>query len=120
MSGLEGMEFTIAAFSKAKIEAVESRINHLFSIVRFKMFETQINGGEVETCEATVDGVPYSDLNNAMKINAGLDIINAICKSEGVTAPIFIDNAESINELMPTESQMIRLVVTEDDTLIIQ
>lgn len=120
LSGLEGMEFTIAAFSKAKIEAVESRINHLFSIVRFKMLETQINGGEVETCEATVDGVPYSDLNNAMKINAGLDIINAICKSEGVTAPIFIDNAESINELMPTESQMIRLVVTEDDTLIIQ
>ena len=120
LSGLEGMEFTIAAFSKAKIEAVESRINHLFSIVRFKMFETQINGGEVETCEATVDGVPYSDLNNAMKINAGLDIINAICKSEGVTAPIFIDNAESINELMPTESQMIRLVVTEDDTLIVQ
>lgn len=120
LSGLEGMEFTMAAFSKAKIEAVESRINHLFSIVRFKMFETQINGGEVETCEATVDGVPYSDLNNAMKINAGLDIINAICKSEGVTAPIFIDNAESINELMPTESQMIRLVVTEDDTLIVQ
>lgn len=120
LSGLEGTEFTMAAFSKARIEAVESRINHLFSIVRFKMFETQINGGEVETCEATVDGVPYSDLNNAMKINAGLDIINAICKSEGVTAPIFIDNAESINELMPTESQMIRLVVTEDDTLIIQ
>ena len=120
LSGLEGIEFTMAAFSKARIEAVESRINHLFSIVRFKMFETQINGGEVETCEATVDGVPYSDLNNAMKINAGLDIINAICKSEGVTAPIFIDNAESINELMPTESQMIRLVVTEDDTLIIQ
>ncbi len=120
LSGLEGIEFTMAAFSKARIEAVESRINHLFSIVRFKMFETQINGGEVEACEATVDGVPYSDLNNAMKINAGLDIINAICKSEGVTAPIFIDNAESINELMPTESQMIRLVVTEDDTLIVQ
>lgn len=120
LSGLEGMEFTIAAFSKAKIETVESRINYLFSIVKFKMFDQQINGGEVETCEATVDGVPYSDLNNAMKINAGLDIINAICKSEGVTAPIFIDNAESINELMPTESQMIRLVVTEDDTLIIQ
>ena len=120
LSGLEGIEFTMAAFSKARIEAVESRINHLFSIVRFKMFETQINGGEVEICEATVDGVPYSDLNNAMKINAGLDIINAICKSEGVTAPIFIDNAESINSLMPTESQMIRLVVTEDDTLIVQ
>lgn len=120
LTRLEGIEFTMAKFSKARINMVESRINGLFSIVKFKLFKTQINGGEVETCEATVDGVPYSDLNNAMKINAGLDIINAICGSEGVTAPIFIDNAESINELMPTQSQMIRLVVTEDDTLIIQ
>lgn len=120
LAQLEGIEFTMAAFSKARIEAVESRINGLFSLVRFKMFEQQINGGEVETCEATVNGVPYSDLNNAMNINAGLDIINAICKSEGVTAPIFIDNAESVNELLHTQSQMIRLVVTDDETLRVQ
>ncbi len=120
LAQLEGIEFTMAAFSKARIEAVENRINGLFSIVKFKMFEQQINGGEVETCEATVNGVPYSDLNNAMTINAGLDIINAICKSEGVTAPIFIDNAESVNELLHTQSQMIRLVVTDDETLRVQ
>ena len=92
----------------------------MFGIVKFKMFEQQINGGEVETCEAMVNGVPYSDLNNAMKINAGLDIINAICKSEDITAPIFIDNAESVNKLLTTQSQMIRLVVTEDENLIIK
>lgn len=120
LAQLEGIEFTMEAFSKARIEAVESRINGLFSIVRFKMFETQINGGEVETCEATVNGVPYSDLNNAMTINAGLDIINAICKTEGVYAPIFIDNAESVNKLLPTQSQMIRLVVTDDEAIKIQ
>ena len=114
---LEGIEFTMAEFSKAKVEAIEGRINSLFSLVRFRMFDRQINGCEVETCEATVDGVPYSDLNNAMKINAGLDIINAICKHNGVTAPIFCDNAESVNELQHTESQMIRLVVTEDETI---
>ena len=120
LAQLEGIEFTMAAFSKARIEAVENRINGLFSLVKFKMFEQQINGGEVETCEATVNGVPYSDLNNAMTINAGLDIINAICKSEGITAPIFIDNAEAVNELLPTQSQMIRLVVTDDEALTIQ
>jgi DNA repair protein SbcC/Rad50 len=114
---LEGIEFTMAEFSKAKVEAIEGRINSLFSLVRFRMFDRQINGCEVETCEATVDGVPYSDLNNAMKINAGLDIINAICKHNGVTAPIFCDNAESVNEFQHTESQMIRLVVTEDETI---
>ena len=113
----EQIEFTIQSFSKARIEAVERKINGMFSIVRFKMFDKQINGGEVETCEATVNGVPYSSLNHAMKINAGLDIINAICNFEGITAPIFADNAESINELLPTKSQIIRLVVSEDKTL---
>lgn len=120
LAQLEGIEFTMANFSKARIEAMESRINGLFSVVRFKMFDKNINGGEVEICEATVNGVPYSDLNNAMTINAGLDIINAICKAESVTAPIFIDNAEAVNELLPTQSQMIRLVVTDDETIKIQ
>ena len=117
---LEGIEFTIASFSKARTEAVERKINGMFHIVRFKMFDTQINGGEVETCEATVNGVPFSDLNDAGRINAGLDIINAICGSNGVYAPIFIDNAESVNELLPTQSQKIRLVVSTDKELVIE
>ena len=120
LANYEKMEFTIQNFSKARIEAVERKINGMFKLVSFKMFEKQINGGEVETCEAMVCGVPYSSLNHAMKINAGLDIINAICKFEGITAPIFTDNAESINELLPTQSQIIRLVVSEDDELTIK
>ena len=120
LANYEKMEFTIQNFSKARIEAVERKINGMFTLVSFKMFEKQINGGEIETCEAMVSGVPYSSLNHAMKINAGLDIINAICKFEGITAPIFTDNAESINELLPTKSQIIRLVVSEDDQLTIK
>ena len=120
LAELEGIEFTISEFSKARIEMVERKINGMFSIVKFKMFDTLINGGEVETCEAMVNGVPFSDLNNAMKINSGLDIINAICSFEGITAPVFIDNAEAVNELRPTRSQMIRLVVTKDESLIIE
>ena len=116
---LEGIEFTITAFSKARIEAVECKINRMFKIVKFKMFEQQINGGEVETCEAMADGKPFSTQNNAMKINMGLDIINAICEFEGTTAPIIVDNAESVNRLIDTKSQLIRLVVTEDESLVI-
>jgi hypothetical protein len=114
-AALEGIEFTIQQFGKAKVEAIESRINGLFSMVRFKMFETQVNGDEVETCEATVNGVPYSVLNDARRINAGIDIINAICRHLGMTAPIFIDNAESVNQIIPSDSQIIRLVVTDTD-----
>lgn len=119
LAKLEGEEFTISAFAKARVESIESKINALFSFVRFKMFDTQINGGEVETCEAIADGKPFSTQNNAMRYNMGIDIINAICKFEGVSAPIFIDNAESINNITQTDSQVIRLVVSFDEQLII-
>lgn len=114
LARLEGIEFKIQQFAKARIEQVESRINGLFKMVRFKMYEQQINGGEIETCEATVDGVPFSDLNNASKINAGLDIINAISRANGIVAPIFIDNRESVSDIIDTEAQVINLVVAAE------
>lgn len=115
LAELERIEFCMDQFSKAKTEAVEKRINGMFSFVKFKMYELQINGGEVETCEATANGIPYSSQNNAMKINMGIDIINAICKYVGITAPIIVDNAESVNEIIPTQSQLIKLVVSDKD-----
>lgn len=120
LADLERIEFTMAAFNKARIEAIDKRINSMFSLVKFKMYEQQINGGEIETCEAVVNGIPYSGQNNAMQINMGIDIINAICKFEGITAPIFIDNAESVNEFISSQSQVIKLVVTTDNELSIQ
>ena len=121
LARLEGIEFTINNFNKAKMSIVEERVNSLFSIVKFRMFDTQINGGEVETCEEMVGGIPFNGaLNNAMRVNAGLDIINAICKHIGIYAPIFFDNAESVNEFLQTESQVIKLVVTKNKSLIIK
>lgn len=111
LAELEGVEYNIQQFSKARIEQVESRINGMFNLVKFKMFEQQINGGEIETCEATVNGVPFSDLNDAMKINAGLDIINAISRANGIVAPIFIDNRESVCEIVSGLAQIVNLIV---------
>ena len=117
LAELERIEHIIEQFSKRKTELIEHKVNDLFAIVKFRMFESLINGGEVETCVATINGVPFADLNTASKINAGLDIINAISKHYNVVAPIFIDNAESINEIMHTQSQQVRLQVSKDTTL---
>nr|DAW77012.1 MAG TPA: chromosome partition protein [Caudoviricetes sp.] len=117
LAQLEATEDTMMEFAKERVKLVEDKINSMFTMVKFKMFDTQINGGVVETCEAVVDGVPYSTQNNAMVINIGIDIINAICRSENISAPIFVDNSESINSILPTPSQLIRLVVTEDEQL---
>jgi DNA repair protein SbcC/Rad50 len=115
LASLEGIEFSIDQFEKAKMDTLESRINGRFSLVKFKLFETQINGGQVPCCETLINGVPYSDANNAARINSGLDIINTLSKHYDTTAPVFIDNAESVITLMPIESQIIRLVVSAKD-----
>lgn len=117
LADLERTEFTIDAFSKAKVETIESRINGKFQLVKFKMFEQQINGGEIECCECMVHGVPYSDVNTASKINAGIDIINALTEHYGVNAPVWIDNRESIIRILPCKSQIINLVAVKDQPL---
>lgn len=114
IADLEKSEFVMQEFTKTKIDTIEARINGMFSLVKFKMFEQQVNGGESETCECTINGVPYSDLNTASKINAGLDIINALCSFYQVSAPIFIDGRESINDILPVQSQVVNLVVSKE------
>ena len=115
IANVEKTQFVIENFNKLKIDTLEQKINSKFKFVNFKMFETQINGGEVECCDCLIDGVPFSDANTASKINAGLDIINTLCEFYQVTAPIFIDNRESIVKLIDIESQIVNLIVSEDD-----
>lgn len=113
LADLERMEFTLAEFNKSRVETIESRINGKFKIVKFKMFEQQINGGETECCECLVKGVPYSDVNTAGKIQAGIDIINALTEHYNINAPVFIDNRESIVRIPECKSQIINLIVKE-------
>lgn len=104
----------VEEFIRTKVSVLESRINDKFTITKFKLFETQINGGLTETCEAVFNGVPYSGgLNNAMRINVGMDIINTLSSLYGMSAPVFVDNAESVTSLRPIRSQVIQLVVKD-------
>lgn len=109
----------VEEFIRTKVSVLESRINDKFTITKFKLFETQINGGLTETCEAVFNGVPYSGgLNNAMRINVGMDIINTLSSLYGMSAPVFVDNAESVTSLRPIRSQVIQLVVKDGQKLL--
>lgn len=107
--------YLLEEFSRAKIEMLSSAINDNFKLVCFKMFEMQINGGMKETCEMTVDGVPYSSLNSASKLQAGLDVINSLSDLYGISAPIWIDNRESVSEIPEVNAQVINLYVSPAD-----
>ncbi|MEI9464787.1 AAA family ATPase [Staphylococcus epidermidis] len=106
----------LKAFITTRVKMLTENVNNKFNIAEFKLFNQLVNGELEETCVTTVDGVEYSGgLNNAARINVGLDIINTLSQHYKITAPIFIDNAESITYIIPTEAQQIQLIVSGQD-----
>lgn len=109
--------FLADEYTRIYTSLVQDRINDLFKTVDFRLFETQVNGEIKETCEVTVGGVPYPSVNNAGKINAGLDVINSLSEHFEKRVPIFVDNAESITDILEVKSQIVKLYVTKNEDL---
>lgn len=109
--------FLTEEFIRTKVRMIETKINSRFKYARFRLFETQINGAINEVCEVLgPDLVPYGKgLNNAARINTGLDIVNTLSEHYGFEAPVFVDNSEAVTRLIETRGQLIRLVVREMD-----
>jgi len=112
---LNGELFLTEEFIRTKVSMLDDRINSRFSMAKFKLFDVQVNEAVAPCCETTYQGVPYGSLNNSARLNIGLDIINTLSDYYGMTAPIFVDNAEAVVKLLPTQGQQIRLYVSEGD-----
>ena len=115
LEAIEKMLFLMDKYSRYKTKFVEDSINGLFRIARFRLFREQANGGIEDRCDVVYDGIPYISVNNGMKINLGIDIINTLSTAYGVRVPLFVDNAESVTKLEKCGSQIVRLVVSEND-----
>lgn len=110
----------IDSFVTERCKALEESINALFPTVQWKLFDVQINAGIKDTCVCMIGGVPFTDANNAAKINAGMEIIDVLSRFYGASVPVFVDNAESVNDLRMIEGQRIALTVSHDPALKIE
>jgi exonuclease SbcC len=115
LADLEAIEFTIQEFTRVKIDTLESQINHKFRYARFKLFDRQVNGQEVECCETMYKGVVWGSMNTAARVLVGIDIINVLSAHYGVSAPIFLDNRESVTSIPDTDAQIVNLIVSPED-----
>ena len=116
---LEAELYLCEQFERTQANLLEDKVSQHFELARFRLFNTLVNGALEPCCEVTYQGVPYSDLNKAARINIGLDIIRTLSRHYGSSTPIFIDNAEAVCELLPVENaQLIRLVVSPDDKIL--
>ena len=117
----ERMIWLCDLFVRTKVSMLTERINEHFKSLRFSLFSEQINGGLKEECEVLVPNgdsgamVPYVFANTAARINAGIELIEAISKHYGAELPLFIDNAESVTHIKQGRMQQILLVVSEQD-----
>lgn len=109
----EKMLYQLEQFIRAKMMKISDSINQHFEMVDFLLFKIQLNGGMTETCECMYNGVPYSSLNAAAKIQCGLDIIRSLSKLYDVYCPVFIDNRESCTNIPDMNCQTISLYVDE-------
>ena len=103
-------------FTRYRVQAITESVNSRFRLTRWRLFTEQVNGGLADCCEPMdSNGTTFEGTNNAMKINIGMDIIDTLSEFYGVRVPLFVDNAESVTQLQPIGSQVVRLVVSEQD-----
>ena len=111
-------------FSRTKAELLSAPINSFFNpdLLQFKLFDELKNGDTVDACEVLIRSKEGNligfnqSANRAGKINGGLEIISVLSKLYGISLPIFVDNAESINDLhLADHEQVVALYVTDKD-----
>ena len=85
---------------KAKNEALTEAVNSHFGLVKWQLFEYAKNGNYKSCCIPTVDGksILTTMSNKGNRILGRIDICNSIQKISGITCPIWLDDAESLDE----------------------
>lgn len=111
LADLEAMEQVITDYSQALVQAYEGRIGDLFPTLRFALFDYTQAGDRYETCIPLIGDAHYDTANTASRINAGIELHNALAKHLGLTAPLIVDNRESVTELTAHSGQVISLMV---------
>ena len=104
-------------FSIKKNERIAEMINPYFEEFQFNFLSYTQNNDPVEVCEMLRNGVEYRNLNYSDQLICKVDLLCGFQKIQGVSLPIFIDNAESINvsRRPVTSRQMVFLEVTDTD-----
>ena len=102
-------------FSIKKNERIAEMINPYFEEFQFNFLSYTQNNDPVEVCEMLRKGVEYRNLNYSDQLICKVDLLCGFQKIQGVSLPIFIDNAESINvsRRPVTNRQMVFLEVTD-------
>ena len=90
----------------------------MFNYITVVMWSKTKDGNIIDDCRVLdSEGVDFRVTNTASKIRCGIDIALAVQKHFGLQLPLFVDDADLVNDSnMPNiDNQLIKLIVTDDD-----
>ena len=121
LADAETLDNEIKKCIQAKMDMLTEKINPLFKVVKWKLFNQLKNGGWEECCVCQINGSDYGDntTSTTERMMAGMDIINTLQELNEVKVPIFLDDADLYNDfnIPEMDCQVIKLCVSEDDVL---
>ena len=102
-------------FSIQKNARIAELVNPNFTQFQFIFTDETQSGEIIETCKLMKNGIEYKNLNYSDQLLCRIDLVCGFQKIKGLSLPIFIDNAESINvsRRPVTNRQMVFLEVTD-------
>lgn len=121
LANCEKLKADIEKFRATKNQMLSDRVNKRFKVVKWKLFETQKNGGIKDVCVCMIHGSAYGENTTSAteRMMAGMDIISTLQEIYEVKAPIFLDDADLYNDwnIPDMDSQLIKLCVSSDKDL---
>lgn len=103
-------------FNRTKVSMITDKVNSYFDVIKWKMFQKNINGNYTEVCCPIVQGTSYDgNLNNGDKILSEIDICRAFQKANDIELPIIADNLESLDaDRLPNIDNQLIVLRRED------
>lgn len=105
-------------FSILKNKLLAEKINPFFKHFQFQFLDYTQDGEPVEVCRMIVDGIDYfNGLNHSDQILCNIDLVAGLQELNGLKLPIWVDDAESVNEerFPKMEQQVIYLKVSDNE-----
>lgn len=117
----ENLDMEIESCIREKMDLLSEKINSMFKVVKWKLFDQLKNGGWEEVCVCQINGSDYGDntTSTTERMMAGMDIIRTLQELNDVRVTIFLDDADLYNDfnIPDMDCQLIKLCVSEDDEL---
>ena len=105
-------------FSILKNKLLAEKINPCFKHFQFKFLDYTADNEPVEVCRMICGGIDYMNgLNHSDRILCDIDLCRGLQQLNGLKLPIWVDNAESVNEerFPQMEQQVIYLKVSNNE-----